>query len=125
MEKSHHKPNGAPPLPTGGVAAQAAPKSDCFWDDEDFQDQLAYLLVRDREALERCAEVGLDANNLRPLRGMKHGTARWTVGERALEHFKKHGEPLGKLARADALEYAAQIGMGSDKIRELTEYWIS
>ena len=50
MEQStHYKPNGVPPLP-GGVAAQAAPKSDRYWHDEEFQDQLAYLLVNDGDA---------------------------------------------------------------------------
>src|ERR1017187_6465348 len=125
MEQStHYKPNGVPPLP-GGVAAQAAPKSDRYWDDEEFQDQLTYLLVNDGNALEQCKEAGLGPDDLRPMHGMHNGNERWIVGERALEHYEKHGEPIGKLLRADVLRYAEWLSMGASKVGALKDYCAS
>jgi Protein of unknown function (DUF3987) len=121
MEKSQYKPNGAP-MP-GGVGGQTkAQQSNRCFDDEDFLDQLVRLLVHDREASEQCAALGLDANDLKPLDGMKRGRPRWVVGDVALEHFKKHGEPQGALARAEVLTYAENLGMGSAQVNELKNY---
>ena len=121
MEQStHYKSNGAPPLP-GGVAAQAAPKSDRYWDDEEFQDQLTYHLVFTAEVLERCASL-LCPEDFRPLHGMHNGRERWIVAERALEHYEKHGEPLGKMLRADVLAYSKHINLGASQIGALEEY---
>src|ERR1039458_2591654 len=114
MDKSH-----------GGVAAQAAPKSNRYWDDEEFQDQLTYLLVNDGDALEQCKDAGLGPDDLRPMHGMHNGNERWIVAERALEHYEKHGEPIGKLLRADVLRYAEWLSMGASKVGALKDYCAS
>ncbi len=124
MEKSaNYRTNGTPPLP-GGVAAKAneSLKSDNFWDDEEFQDQLTHLLIHDRAALERCAELGLGPDDFKPIRGMRNGRTRWITAERALEHFEKYHEPLDQLARADALDYAEQLNLGAGQISDLKAY---
>jgi hypothetical protein len=53
---------------------------------------------------------------------MHNGTERWIVAERALEHYGKHGEPIGRLLRADVLGYAERLGMGAGKVGALRDY---
>jgi putative DNA primase/helicase len=109
--------------------ANIAPESDRSWDDENFQDQLVRLLLRDKEALEKCTAANLspeDFSQLRGLRGMKNGRSRSIVSARALEHYnnKKYREPLGDLARADVLEYAERLNLGAQQIGDLKQYLI-
>lgn len=110
---------------TGGAAAAYANKaqeSNRFWDDEKFQDGLTRLLVYgSQEVVERCAGL-LSPEDFRQQKGAKNARARWMVAERALEYFEKHKEPLGELARADVLQYADQLSLGSTQVNEIKEY---
>ncbi len=94
-------------------------ESSRWWDDEDFQDRLLSLIINDFQTLKSCASL-LKPNDFRPVRGMKNGRSRWMVAERALNHYQKHQEPLGRLLRADVLEYAAEIGYA--RVGELEDY---
>lgn len=96
-------------------------KPEHWWDDEEFQNNLVSLLTQDHETLKTVGNL-LTPEDFRPLRGMKNGRARWMVAERALEYFQKHRTPLGNLLRADVLEYANQINLGSAQVVELREY---
>lgn len=91
-----------------------------WWDDEEFQDRLCALLVRDQKSLAVCGSI-LSPDDFRPIRGMRHGVPRQIVVERALEHYKRHHEPLGELARADVLEYG-QSFLGASKVADLRGY---
>lgn len=95
--------------------------SDNWWDDDDFQDRLVHLLTRDVTTLRACASV-LDPNDFRPLRGSPNGRARWMVAERALEHYARYHEPLGKLLRADLLSYAQTLNLGASHLSGLKDY---
>ena len=82
-----------------------APDSSNFWEDEDFQDKLVTLLVNDTNTLVSCGGL-LRADDFKPLRGMRNGRSRWIVAERALDHYSRYHEPIGKLVRADVLDSA-------------------
>jgi hypothetical protein len=97
------------------------PQSDNFFDDEDFQDRLVGLLLLDHASLKRCGAL-LNPDDFKPIRGMKRGRARWLVAERALEHYQKHREPLGLLARADILDYAKRLNLGAQQVADLKAY---
>ena len=84
-------------------------------------DKLVALLVFDHKTLVSCSGL-LEADDFKPVRGMQNGRARWLVAERALEHFERHAEPLGRLLRADVLEYAASLNMAASAVLELREY---
>lgn len=97
------------------------PESTLWWDDPEFQNKLVALLIQDYPTLRSCA-VFLSADDFKPSKGVPDGHARWTTAWRALEYFEKHGAPIGTLIRADILDYAAQINMGSMQINGLLEY---
>jgi len=97
------------------------PKNERWWDDEDFQDRLASLLIKDPLVLKNCAHV-LSPEDFRPLTGMYNGRERWIVVERALEHYEKYHEPLGNLLRSDVLEYASNIHLAANQVVALKEY---
>ena len=99
----------------------AIPLSTNFWDDPVFQDRLVALLIQDYQTLKNVAQF-LSADDFKPSKGVPDGQARWTTAWRALEYFEKHGSPIGTLIRADLLDYAAQINMGSMQINGLLEY---
>jgi hypothetical protein len=96
-------------------------QSESWWDEEEFQDRLVALLIHDPITLKSCGAL-LDPNDFKPIRGMRDGRSRWITAERALEHFQKHHEPLGKLARADITEYATNLNLGAGQIGELKTY---
>src|SRR5215469_15993804 len=91
------------------------PVSTNFWDDPEFQNKLVALLIQDYQTLKNCAAF-LSADDFKPSKGIPDGHARWTTAWRALEYFEKHGAPIGVLIRADVLDYAASINMGSMQI---------
>jgi len=97
------------------------PKSESWWDDADFQDHLVALLLQDPITLKSCGAL-LNPNDFKPIRGMRNGRARWIVAERALEHYEKYHEPLGKLTRSDVIEYATRLNLGANQISELRDY---
>ncbi len=103
------------------IVQEAAAESEHWHQDSFLLDKLVALLVQDHRTLKACSGL-LDADDFKPVRGMANGRARWLVAERALEYFEKHQEPLGKLLRADVLEYAATLGMGASQVGELKEY---
>lgn len=102
------------------VAAKKA-ENEHWWDDTNFQDNLVALLVQDPETCETCGPL-LSPEDFRPPKGTRDGRSRWMTAERALEYFQKHNEPLGKLARADLLQYATQLSLGAPEVAELKEY---
>ena len=91
------------------------------FEDEDFLDQLVRLLTIDYKALQDCGAM-LKPADFKPLRGMRQGRARWIVAERALEHYQKYHEPLGRLLQADVVDYANEIGMADAQVAELRDY---
>ena len=92
-----------------------------FFDNENFQDQLVALLSKDVKALQDCGSL-LEANDFKPLRGMRYGRPRWITAECVLAHFRKYHEPVGLLINADVMDFATTTGMGERQIAELTEY---
>ena len=96
-------------------------ETDLWHQDSFLMDKLVALLIYDHKTLVECSGL-LEADDFKPVRGMPNGRARWLVAERALEHFEKHGEPLGKLMRADVLEYAVTLSMGAAQVSELGVY---
>lgn len=92
-----------------------------FWDDPHFLDRLVHLLCNDLTALKQAAPV-LRAKDFEPLYGMRHGKQRWVVAERALDHFRKHREPMGLLTRAEVLAYAHSLKLGERAVKEFEEY---
>ncbi len=97
------------------------PDSNNFFDDPAFQDYLVTLLCYDVKFLNECSYL-LEANDFKPLRGIPNGRARWVIADRALEYYQKYHEPVGKLLRADVLDYARTLGMGVRQIGELKNY---
>jgi archaellum biogenesis ATPase FlaH len=95
--------------------------AETFFTDEDFQDSLVTLLCRDMKALNDCGAL-LKPDDFKPLQGMRHGRPRWIIAELALEHFRKYHEPVGRLLRANVLEYAVSLSLGERQITELKEY---
>lgn len=95
--------------------------SNNFFDDEDFQDSLVFLLCKDAKFLNDCHHI-LEPDDFKPLRGMKWGRPRWIVAERALLYYQKYHEPPGRLLKADVLEYTASIGMPDRQIQEVRDY---
>jgi len=53
---------------------------------------------------------------------MKYGRPRWILAELALDHFQKFREPVGRLLKATAIEYAATINLGERQTVELQQY---
>ncbi|MEN6603116.1 MAG: hypothetical protein ABFD86_11940 [Bryobacteraceae bacterium] len=70
------------------------------------QDRLVALLLTDATTLKACAPL-LDPEDFRPLQSSRNGRARWITAERALEHYEKYHEPLGKL-----------VGCPSDRVTD-------
>lgn len=100
--------------------------SNLYWDDEGFQDALVQLLCRDAKSLQDCGAL-LSADDFKPLRGMRRGRQRWVVAKVALDHWRRHHEPLGRLLTAGVLEHAAKLGfLGGERVEELKEYcaWV-
>jgi hypothetical protein len=95
--------------------------AESWWNDDEFQDGLVSLVVSDQVTLRSVSNL-LFPDDFKPVLGSRNGRARWIVAERALEHFKRHREPLGKLLRADCLEHAQKIGLGSDRLEEIKRY---
>ncbi len=92
------------------------------WHQDAFlMDKLVALLVHDHKTLVACSGL-LEADDFKPVRGVPNGRSRWLVAERALEHFERHQEPLGKLMRADVLGYAASLNMAAASLLELRAY---
>ena len=102
------------------VAAQAQ-ASERWWDDPTFQDNLVALILQDGPTLKSCGSL-LSPEDFRPPKGTPDGRSRWMVAERALEFYERHREPLGKLARADILQYADQLSLGASHLGELKTY---
>jgi hypothetical protein len=96
-------------------------ESQQWFDDEDFQDNLAALLYRDPITLRDCAKF-LTPDDFKALRGMHYGYERGIIVECALEHYEKHHTPLGKLLRSSVLEYADGLQYGASKLAKLKEY---
>ncbi len=99
----------------------ASQETDQWYQDSHLLDKLVALLVQDHKTLRACSGL-LQADDFKPIRGMPNGRARWIVAERALEYYEKHQDPLGKMLRADVLEYAASLNMGAAQVSELREY---
>lgn len=102
----------------GELPPPSVPKS--IFDDEDYADELVNLLVYEQSALERCSN--LQAEDFKPMRGMKWGKARWIVAERALDFFQKHGEPAGKMIRVEAQDYARRTQLGEPVMEQIGAY---
>lgn len=99
----------------------AGQQSSNFWDDSDFLDRLTWHLCNSPESLKQAAPV-LTSKDFEPLYGMRYGKQRWVVAERALNHFKRHHEPLGLLLRSEVLSYARELRLGERAVKEFEEY---
>ena len=92
-----------------------------FFSDENYLDALVKLLATDPTALKTCAHL-LKAEDFAPIRGHQRGRPRWTIADRILAHFKQTHEPIGKLLRAEVLEYATGLQLGQRQVEELESY---
>jgi putative DNA primase/helicase len=92
-----------------------------FFDDEEFLDQLVKLLTQDAETLERLALL-IEVEDFKPLRGMQWGQQRSVAMDRALAYYQRFHQPLGKLLRADILEYAQGLQLNERQIELLENY---
>lgn len=99
----------------------AQTQSPNWWDDPHFQDNLVALLITDHKTL-RDVSAFLTPEDFRPQKGVVNGWSRWIVAERALEFFHTHHEPLGKMLRADVLQYASELDLGASRKGELNAY---
>lgn len=98
-----------------------AGKAPSYFEDEAFQDRLLWALVKDSVSLQQAAPL-LEAEDFKPLRGMRWGRPRWIVAGRVLEYFQKYQRPVGKLLRSDILEYANGLRLGDRQTAELEQY---
>jgi hypothetical protein len=104
-------------LPFGGNSV-----AETLFEDIEFLDALTALLCRDPSALRDCASL-LSADDFAPnINGVRDGYSRWVVASRALDHWSKHHEPIGRLLRADLIEYGASIGMAAEKASKVRQY---
>ncbi len=44
------------------------------------------------------------------------------MAERALQHYEKYHEPIGRMVKADALEYAHRLKLGDSQAESLIQY---
>lgn len=92
-----------------------------LFDDEEFLDHLVGLLIHDAETLRNLRPL-LEADDFKPVRGMQWGQQRWVVGERALHYYERFHQPLGKLLRADIIEYAQGLQLNERQVELLEDY---
>jgi hypothetical protein len=97
------------------------PKAQSYFEDSNWQDSLVALLCNDVVTLRRCATL-LTADDFKPLDNSPHAHSRWLVAQRALHYWQRYHEPVGRLLRSSLLEYAEQVGLGSNQIKTLDEY---
>lgn len=94
-----------------------------LFDNQEFLDQLVYLLIYDREVLEHCSRL-LDDSDFKPLSAMTWGRPRVFFADRALDHYKKYDKPGEKMLLTDVLEYGRRLGCGHKQLQEIKDYWI-
>ena len=92
-----------------------------YFQDEAFQDSLVAMLCKDAQGLRTVARF-LSREDFRPVKGLRNGQPRWTVAELALEHYRKHREPLGRLLMSTVIEHANSLNLGEHRIQQLKEY---
>src|SRR5580658_1097563 len=94
-----------------------------LFDDEQYQDHLTKVLQTNAAALQQCNGL-LSGNDFKPVLGHRWGNPRWVVAERCLNYFRQHGEPVRELLRADVLDYAHELRLGSRQVTALKNYLV-
>ena len=89
--------------------------------DDDFQDALVCLVVKDRVTLGKCGDL-LVAEDFKPLKGARDGFARWVVAERALDYWANYQQPIRKMLRPEIKRHITSSGVGEDRSKELLDY---
>jgi predicted transcriptional regulator len=92
-----------------------------YFQDPDFQRRLIAFLCRDRRFLRECS-IFLDANDFKPHRD--EGPELWIIASSALEYWRKYGEPIGGMLRAEMLDHARQSGLqgrAKERLLEVVE----
>jgi len=92
-----------------------------IFEDEGFLDALVCLLARDIKALRECAAL-LTAKDFEPLRGTRHGRARWIVATQALSYYQKYQQPVGTMLQVEVLDHIHRIGLSDNQAGEIKEY---
>lgn len=89
--------------------------------DEDFQDALVCLLVKDRVTLKKCGDI-LTPTDFRPLKGVKNGVPRWVTAEKALSYWSTYRQPIKRMLKPELKQHIESFGMGDRKSGELLSY---
>src|SRR6185503_11423918 len=92
-----------------------------YFDNSEFQDLLAALLIKDKRFLIASSHL-LTAADFRPRNGHEYGRERWILVQLALDYYQKYKHPLGKLLSTEILDYC-RSSRAKDSFRtSLTEY---
>lgn len=91
------------------------------FDDPEFLDHVVGLLTQDAQALHTLSPL-LEVDDFKPLRGVEWSQERWVVADRALQYYQRFHQPLGKLLRADILEYAHGLQLTERQVDQLDGY---
>lgn len=89
-----------------------------YWRDPDFQEKLVTYLCRDRNFLRRTAGI-LSAHDFRPRKGQSPELQ--IVASKALDYWRKYGEPIGGMLRPEMTELADERKMGNRQRERLME----
>lgn len=86
-------------------------------DDTGYQDSLLALVLNDRGFLRRHAQL-LRAEDFKPnMNG--ESTDRWIIAAKALDHYAKYKEPIGKLIGVELRNHVRLARFGKDRAKEL------
>lgn len=93
-----------------------------YFSDTRFQDALASLLIKDRDALRLCHSL-VTAKDFRPKKASSEtDKARWVTVTVALSHFEKYREPIGQIITAAVKAHCHKNHINGDQLRELVAY---
>ena len=86
-------------------------------DDQGYQDSLLALILNDRAFLRRHSRL-ISADDFKPS-STSGGRDRWIIATKALEHYQKYREPIGKLIGVELKQHVRLARFGKDRAREL------
>jgi hypothetical protein len=86
-------------------------------DDVGYQDSLLSLILNDRAFLRRHSTL-LTAGDFKPASN-SGSRDRWIIATKALEHYQKYREPIGKLIGVELRDHVRIARFGKDRAKEL------
>jgi len=86
-------------------------------DDVGYQDSLLSLILNDRAFLRRHSTL-LAAADFKPASN-SGSRDRWIIATKALEHYRKYREPIGKLIGVELKDHVRIARFGKDRAKEL------